>query len=1236
VYNEKGVFRSNEIPPLVISESLVIFEIQIMKLKKLELFGFKSFAEKTEIVFEDGITVIVGPNGCGKSNVIDAIKWVLGEQSVKSLRGNEMADVIFNGTDKRPSLGYAEVSLTIQNNKGLLPLEYSEVCITRRLYTSGESEYLINKQVSRLKDIRELFLDTGFGANTYSVIEQGNVEAMLQADSRERRILFEEAAGISKFKSRKKAALSKLEHVEQNLLRVGDIIEELQKQLRSVKLQASRARKYQEYVEQLKKLKVGLSLKNYRDLKDKKSSFSEQVNQIEKQNQTLATEIGELEVQINIIDGVIGQLEKQLVQKQTEILNLDAQISKNQDKVKYDQERMKELEILLEKYTEQQKSLESKIHETDDRIAETKNLIDTVEQEIVKYIDAQKVKETTHKQISFECDLLYQGIDEKKSEVISILQKESGLQNEIGSLTAEKDTLQGRKIKLSRRQEEITSFVDTLMLKYKETTKEKDALIEESNGLDQKLSASKGRIQELVSMIRSLDEQINQQKQLYSSKTSRHEVLLDFEMRSEGVESGAKAILEESRKVPAAVKGIRGMIADLLKVDLQYALAIETALGERVQGIVTDTTDDAVQAIAFLQKSQKGHAIFFPVDRTNGRSSIPVEILQKPGVVGIARKLVNSAEEVCGVVDGFLNNTVVVKNLATALAMSNDNRTIRYVTLDGELLEPEGALSGGKKQGQVGIISRKSELKKIEEELVQIRQTLEKLELDKQHHIEELTGLETEAAQLAKRIEQVNILKISKDNELAQNEQKRDELTAEKKINRNEMEEIDVEVQNACERERCLREELMQLNQQRRQLEQQVEESFLLVEEKEHLKKSVQDEITTVKIGLAQRQEKKEGLCKALNKLDAELHETQEQIKHIVQEQQSCQQKKLEAEEEIKHLELLLNELAARKTGLKVSMASLKAEYDGHNLKANELKEHLDGKRSEQKHLEQQLQELKLKENEYQIRLSNLEDRVREEYQLDLSDLDATTGEIKLELTESQPEPVDPAQPQINFWGAVSREIEELQGKIGRLGNVNLEAIKEQDELEIRETFLVNQKEDLEKSQEALQNLIKKINQTSRELFEKTFNDIRQNFQIMFRKLFGGGKADMILEENVDILEAGIEIVAQPPNKELRSITLLSGGEKVMIVVALLFAVFQSKPSPFCILDEADAALDENNINRFIHILKEFTKDTQFLVITHNKVTMSVADVMYGITMQEPGVSKKVAIKFEEIERKVA
>lgn len=1207
-----------------------------MKLKKLELFGFKSFAEKTEIAFEDGITVIVGPNGCGKSNVIDAVKWVLGEQSVKSLRGNEMTDVIFNGTEKRPSLGYAEVSLTVQNTKGLLPLEYTEVCITRRLYTSGESEYLINKQPSRLKDIKELFLDTGFSADAYSVIEQGNVEALLQADAKERRFLFEEAAGISKFKARKKAALSKLEHVEQNLLRVGDIVEELQKQLRSVKLQASKARKYQEYRELLKRLKVNLSLRNYRDLKGKKADVSEQVNQRETKRQGLFAVLSELEMQIQEVEGSIEQLAQQSAQMQTERMNLEAYISKNQDKIKFNGERIMDLEVQREKYIERQKSLEAKIGEINCKITETKEFLVTLEQEIVKLTENQKIQETAQKQIIVECDMLYQSIDEKKGEVIAILQRQSSLQNEIGGLTTEKDALKNRKVRLSRRQEEIDGFINTLMAKHQEATKERETLLEEYSGLDQKLLSSKGRIQELAVTIRSLDEQINQQKQLQSSKTSRHEVLMDYEMRSEGIEAGAKTILGEIKKDNPEVKGIRGMVADLLKVDLLYALAIETALGERVQGIITDTSDNAVQALSFLQKNQKGHAVFFPLDRVSGQTTIPDEILQKPDVVNIAGKLVSGTDEVCKAVHGFLNNTIVVKNLNAALALNAHTHAFRCVTLDGELLEPEGTLSGGKRQGQVGIISRKSELKKIEEELIQIKQKLEKLEYDKNIHGVELSRLETETTQLTRRIDQINIQNISKGNELVQNEQKREELIAEKNIDGNEIEEIDVEVEKAIEREQTLLDELKNLNQQHRHLEQLVEESSLRVKEKEQLKKGIQDEITALKVGLAQRQEKKDGLSNVLNKLNTELQETHEQIKHLTNEIFNCQQKRQDAENESKQLERSVNELQAKKASLEESINALLAQQEELDLNVMEFKNQLEEKQEEHKHIEQQLQELQLKENEYQIRLSNLEERVREEYQMELSNLDAITGEITPELVTSEDKSPDTSQPPGDIWEQIAREIETLQGKIERLGNVNLDAIKEQDELEIRETFLVNQRDDLDKSQTALQNLITKINHTSRELFEKTYNDIRQNFQLMFRKLFGGGKADIVLEENVDILEAGIEIIAQPPNKELRSITLMSGGEKVMTTVALLFAVFQSKPSPFCILDEVDAALDESNINRFTHVVKEFTRDTQFLIVTHNKVTMSIADVMYGVTMQEPGVSKKIAVKFEEIERKVA
>ena len=673
-------------------------------------------------------------------------------------------------------------------------------------------------------------------------------------------------------------------------------------------------------------------------------SVSEQIGHIEEQSKKTVEDINELEIQIHEIEDAIEQLAQQLAQMQTDMMNLESQISKNQDKVKYDHERIKELDTQREKYSEQQKSLENKVSETNNKVAETKTLLNALEQEISRLVEVQKTKETEQKQIVFECDLLYQGIEEKKSEVISILQKESSLQNEIGSLSTENDALKSRKMRLAKRQEEIQAFVEALISKHQETTNEKNVLTEEFNSLDQKLSASKGRIQELVNTVRSLDEQINQQKQLQSSKTSRYEVLMDYEMRSEGVGAGAMAILEEAKKNDASVKGMKGMIADLLKVDLPYALAIETALGERVQGIVTDTIDNAVQALTFLQKNQKGHAIFFPLDRISGHATVPEEILQKPDVVGIASKLINSTEEVCKVISGFLNNTVVVKNLNAALSLNGHTHTVRCVTLDGELLEPEGTLSGGMRQGQVGIISRKSELKKIEEELAQIQQTLEKHEHDKRILIDGLTGLEVETAQLAKRIDQVNIQRFSKDNELTQNERKREELVAEKKINANEMEEIHVELEKACEREKVLQDELRHLGEQHRQLEQQVEESSMLVKEKEQLKKNVQDEITALKVGLAQRQEKRDGLSSVQNKLQVELREMQAQIQYIINESQNCQQKKQKAEEEIKQLEILINEFQVKKVALEETITSLQTEREERDLKVMELNTSLEQK----------------------------------------------------------------------------------------------------------------------------------------------------------------------------------------------------------------------------------------------------------------------------------------------------
>jgi chromosome segregation protein len=1198
-----------------------------MQLTKLEAFGFKSFADKLAFTFEPGITAIVGPNGCGKSNVVDAFRWILGEQSAKSLRGSEMADVIFSGTENRPSSGYAEVSLFILNDKNLLPIEYQEVCITRRLYASGESEYYINKQQCRLRDIKELFMDTGVGVDCYSVIEQGRVDTLLQSNAQERRGVFEEAAGISRYKARKKAAVSKQEKVEQNLLRLGDIIDEVQKQLRSITLQAGKARRYQEHIERLKELRIKLSLKNYREFKENKISIAGQIEDVQKCIQGIQDTIEALEGERVSLEDSIEQLDVDVSEVQASLAGTEAQISTAQEKIRLNQQRIQELDLQKVRHSEHVQLLTVRIEEMKKQAAVTSQSIAELEQEIADHKGRLQLKESEQKQLTLECDLLHGQMEEKKSLTVDALYRESGLQNEIGNLDTEKETLFNRKARLQKRQDEISAEVSQLDIEKQGLLNEKQGFSQEVATLTDNLLRSKERMGQLAKEIESFEGQINIQKQLQSSKESRYEVLKDFEARSEGVESGAKAVLEEAAKSETELTGIRGIVADLLKVDLPYATAIETVLGTRVQSIVTNTFEDAVRALNFLREGKKGKATFLPLDRIRYKGTGESTISNQHGAIGKASTLVSRDDAYSEVVEFLLGDTIVVQNFDTAQTLYSQGThpgTACFVTTEGELIDSNGTLIGGKGEGLTGIISRKSELVSIEKELVKIARALERFEEEKRERLQGVKGLDCELETLKQAIEKTKFLELAKDNELQQGENKRNNLLSEKGVNASEIDEIGATINAAHQREEKLRGELDALNDERKQLEQQLEHISTEVKGKEELKSALQNEITELKVNLAQRVEKKDGLAASLCQLESVQKEAREDLSATQLEIEGCQTKKTEAEVEIKHIEDSLKELQSKNDELSLKLISLKDGREAIHGQLLDVRTKIDEKGGEHKTIENQLQELRLKENELHVKMVDMEERIRDEYHIELSAADQREGDLAVDEQSVEQGEID--------WDSVAQEIEGLRGKIERLGNVNLEAIQQQDELQIREKFLLNQREDLQKAQNALNELIKKINITSRDLFEKTFNQVRENFRVLFRKLFGGGKADIILEEGVDMLEAGIEIIAQPPEKELRSVNLLSGGEKVMTTVALLFAIFQVRPSPFCILDEVDAALDESNINRFIAVLKEFAQHSQFLIITHNKRTMSIADVLYGVTMQEPGVSKKITVKFEEVE----
>ncbi|MEE9584513.1 MAG: chromosome segregation protein SMC [Candidatus Brocadiales bacterium] len=1184
-----------------------------MQLSKLELRGFKSFADKTEFTFGPGIAVIVGPNGCGKSNIVDAVKWVLGEQGTKSLRASEMADVIFSGNSTRPSQGYAEVSATITNHKGLLPIEYQEVCISRRLYASGESEYYLNKQLCRLKDIKELLMDTGLGINCYSLIEQGEVDVLLQANAQERRIVFEEAAGISKYKSKKKEAISKLEKTGQNLLRLSDIIEEVQKQLRSVKLQAAKARRYREYTERLKGLKVQWSLKTFRELEVKQQEVLSETAELSDRRKTVLRQKESLEQEKTNLEEKHSRIGERLSQIHTELVTINSQMTSSKDKISLDTQRIKELEFQRTKAIQHIEALGEKMEELKNRhLAVSSELTETTQEitTLQETLDRQRA-ELDH--TNRESGNLQEEIESKKTQAIDAIKHQSRLQNDLDLINHERQSLLNRRSRLEGRLSDISRETEHLHQERKTLEEEKGLIDTEITDLEGKLAELASREESLRGKVSTVDEDLFKKRSLLTAKQSRLEVLKDLEMRALGVDMGTQTVLEKSQNNNGSddsLQGICGIVADMLKVDLPNALAIEAALGLKVQAVITHTTQDVINALTYLENSEKGRATFMPMDSPKSEQNNPL-ITSEEGVVARAVDLINPDETYAPIIRKLLCNTIVVKDLSHALEVSRKYPEVRLVTLKGEIVETDGSIAGGVTKGQPGLISRKSELEVIEREISNLSSEIESTELARGELQKRGKELEYLAEGLKKRLGERQVARLSTEKDIHDKELKLNILEEEKEVNSAEVTETNDLLQQLSSKENAFKSDLEEALSNSKRIEDDINAATERLMEKQSLRNALEAKLTEHKVTLASKQEKKYGLSETRERLEEGTQEAQKELNLNIQEKEDYEEKKVETQRDIDTLETLARELEEKKAVLQSDQTAKEEETKNVQDGLTPLAEKMQEKDREHGALQEELQELRLKEKEFEIKRADLEERIREEYQVQISEIEA--------------EEID--------WTTATQEMEELRGKIGRIGNVNLEALEEQEQLEIRERFLLNQQEDLQKAKNSLSDIIRKINQTCRERFEKSFEEIRDNFNTMYRKLFGGGKAHIYLEEGMDILDAGIEIVAQPPGKDLRSISLLSGGEKSLTAVALLFAIFRTKPSPFCILDEVDAALDESNISRFAHVVQEFTKNSQFIIITHNKRTMTIGDMLYGVTMQESGISKKVAVKLEEIEK---
>jgi chromosome segregation protein len=1192
-----------------------------MKLRKLILSGFKSFADRTQFEFDDGVSCIVGPNGCGKSNIVDAFKWVLGEQSAKSLRGSEMMDVIFNGSSSRRACGSAEVTLVFDNSDGTLQGQGDKadgegkqdglVSITRRLYRSGQSEYLINKTPSRLKDIREMFMDTGLGRDAYGLIEQGKVEAFLQASQDDRRAIFDEAAGISKYKARKKEALRKLERVEQNLLRVTDVLAEVEKRLRSIKYQAGKARNYQAYSERLKELRSLHLLAQYHQLTQNRHAVTNQLEAATDRQSAVNARIGQLESSRSAAEVESVDLERSARDLQGRSAAVGGQITTCEQRSEMLEARAGELQDQLVQNSHTCEELEARIETAQEQLADKRRQLEAKEREAQGL--AAKLEELRDEHTRGEHALAGRSaeMDEAKNAAIDLMRRIAQCNNEMTGLGVREENLAAQARRLDQRSGQIDQELQQIRQQRRDQGEQLDKTQAQIDRCEEEIASASARADQLADGEQELRCQLSQAREKRSGLLSRIHALEEMQQRLEGVGKGVKKILAACKegKLPA----VRGLLGEKIDSDVAHASMVEAALSGADQLLVIDSFEALQSSRARIEQAAGSSTAleFLCLDRA-GASSL-IDPGPESAVTGCLRDVVRCDASIRPAVMALLGNTFMVEDLESATrAASCLPGGARFVTPAGEVLEADGRVRLGSGKA-AGLISRRSELAELSGQEQALEEEIRRLgnECDTTRQARE--DLEATQKQLRKELYDANARRIECKSQLSRLEEQQSHLEREKPTVRADIEGIESEIQAAGAKRDELAGKVCRLEEQSARCQERIEALQARMADDRRAQDQLASSITEQKVELASREQQKLSLRDALAALnrqiqecEASLHDARNSIDLCRQRREDALKGAAEAREEIESLYEQQKQLNAEAEDIEESRKSVSE-------KLNEIRAALSQQRKASEASSEQVNSLRVKLNEADVRIENLITRASDE------GMDLTEAYEGYEHDDQR------------NWQAVADEIDDLRGKIDRLGNVNLDAISEQEELEQRGEFLANQIEDIRNSQRELDELVKRINRESRELFLDTFNAVRENFQQLFRKLFGGGKADIMLLDPEDVLESGIEIVARPPGKELRNLSLLSGGEKTMTALSLLFSIFKSRPSPFCLLDEVDAALDEANTERFSRLVQEFVGLSQFIVISHAKRTMAMSNVLYGVTMQEAGVSSRISVRFEDV-----
>ena len=1192
-----------------------------MRLEKIILNGFKSFADKTEFLFDSRVTAIVGPNGCGKSNVVDAVKWVLGEQSVKSLRSGHMADVIFGGSSSRKPLGAAEVSLFLSNYNGAgtrqLPIDSDEIQITRKIYKSGESEYRINNKICRLKDVRELFMDTGIGTRAYSILEQGQIDYLVSASKTDRRFIFEEAAGISKYKAHKKEALRKLERTEQNLLRLADILGEVAKRLRSVKLQAGKARNYLEYTQKLKDLQVNYSLveyaRNYTQFEEKQAILDE-----------MSDESEHISAEVTRQDGLISELGEQIIQTEhklnaagNRLVSVQSKIDQQLQRIDFLRTRVFELQqreksaaAKIEKLTEQKGIFEQNAAQYD---SESKSCEKMLEQ---KSIEVEQIRQAIQK-INAECTSLEAHLEDEKSGIIDIVRRTAQLHNEIQSISVYRSNLSSQKDRLTGRARTARAELEQFLTEKAQHNARLGDIEKVLAELNYSLDSKKAELLELNESLNGDNKRLAHSKEARSAINSELNILSDMERRCEGLNTGVKNILQCRSAGDDRFDYVEGIPADIIEAEIEHANAVEAALEGRTDALIINDTNRMMADTETIAKLDS-RINFICLDKLEPFVD-NTDLSEYPSIFGRLIEFVKFDGKYASLVWNLLGKTFVVNTVEEAIELTDKMKeTSQFVTLKGELVSGGGVIKLGPLGKATGLISRKSRLRQLQDTIASITSEIETLEAQIEKNIQTKSHLDTLCKELRTAVYEANTEKTQVGSKLGAIEQNVKRLRDEEPLLAGEIDLLEEQIAQSVQKEYDSKQKLEELEAVNNERTAHIEKLEAEYDEQKAQQQALSDKLTDLKIALGQITEQSKALRQITANLNNQMQENRSATKATKEEIESCVNELANAERDILNCEASVSELFVEKEKSQEDNKSLKSEIEKLVEQRRQTEDAIKLKRSEKDQMEHQINELRIELGQLEVKQQDLIQRVQDELQIDLK-------EAYKNYTDRE---VD--------WNRIKEEITDLRGKIERLGNVNLDAIEEQESLESRHDFLSSQVEDLNSGKAQLQQLINRLNKTSREKFQETFDEIRRHFQEIFRKLFGGGKADILLDDVEDILEAGIEIIAKPPGKETRSISLLSGGEKSMTALALLFSVFKAKPSPFCFLDEVDAALDEANNERFNMLLRDFQQDSQFVVITHSKRTMSIADVLFGITMQIRGVSKKISVRFDEYEEPAA